>query len=213
MASISTRRDETRRTSDKTDSKVDLLHPELLSRDFIQLVLHERNISTGEDETRDRLTELYLRHIIPLPQRALPNSRWGRKMERMRPRQSPAGGRSYSSDTSGKRPFVVFDGRSSHAGPLRVKKPEEAPGFGVGTDRLKPPPSVNLSNPVRRLTISSSSSSPSSSSSTTVKVHAGPTGNGRLVSPSSVSLKREADSSGVSKSPEVKKKIQHVTWP
>ncbi|XP_035533133.1 ashwin isoform X2 [Morone saxatilis] len=172
-----------------------LLHPELLSQDFMRLILSERNISTRDCQSRDRLTELYLRHVIPLPQRTLPTSRWGKRMEKSRGRQTPAG-HSSSNDHNRKRPLIVFDGSSSHSGPLKVKKPEGTTVSTGVTDRLKPPPAANLSNPIRKL------SGNSSSSSSSVQ-HSSDTAN----------LKREADSSDTVKSPEVKKKIQHVTWP
>uniref|UniRef100_A0A3Q2T9G0 Ashwin n=1 Tax=Fundulus heteroclitus TaxID=8078 RepID=A0A3Q2T9G0_FUNHE len=197
-----------------------LLHPELLSQDFLQLILRERNVGTRGCEDRDRLTELYLRHVIPLPQRALPNSRWGRRMESSRGRQSAAEhrserGKKEKKKTSAfykqmKRPLIVFDGKSSQSGPLKVKKPEGTPGTTAVTDRLKRPPAANLSNPIRKLSGTSSSSSTHHSSDT-------------------ANLKRDADTSvGHSshqwtvsvvsmlfalKSPEVKKKIQHITWP
>uniref|UniRef100_A0A3B4ZIY3 Ashwin n=1 Tax=Stegastes partitus TaxID=144197 RepID=A0A3B4ZIY3_9TELE len=167
-------------------SDVDLLlHPELLSQDFMQLILSEKNVSARDCGSRDRLTELYLQHVIPLPQRTLPNSRWGRKMEKSRG--------SSSNDHNRKRPLIVFDGTSSYSGPLKVKKPEGTTASAGITDRLKPPPAANLSNPIRKLsgnTTSSSSSSGHRSTDTT-------------------NLKREDEL----KSPEVKKKIQHVTWP
>ncbi|XP_008294625.1 ashwin, partial [Stegastes partitus] len=73
-------------------SDVDLLlHPELLSQDFMQLILSEKNVSARDCGSRDRLTELYLQHVIPLPQRTLPNSRWGRKMEKSRGRRTADG--------------------------------------------------------------------------------------------------------------------------
>uniref|UniRef100_A0A3Q3XCR6 Ashwin n=1 Tax=Mola mola TaxID=94237 RepID=A0A3Q3XCR6_MOLML len=176
-------------------SDVDLLlHPELLSQEFMQLILREKNVTTTECENRDRLTELYLQHVIPLPQRTLPNSRWGRRMATSRGRETAAGHRS-SNDHNRKRPLIAFDGSSSHSGPLKVKKPEgTAMPTGI-TDRLKPPPAANLSNPIRRLSGHTSSSSSSSQHST------------------NTNLKREANSSDVIKSSEVKKKIQHVTWP
>ncbi|XP_051260838.1 ashwin [Dicentrarchus labrax] len=177
-------------------SNVDLLlHPELLSQEFMRLILSEKNVSTRDCQSRDRLTELYLRHVIPLPQRSLPNSRWGRRMERSRGRQTPAG-HSSSNDHNRKRPLIVFDGSSSHSGTLKVKKPEGTTVSTGVTDRLKPPPAANLSNPIRKL------SGNSSSSSSSVQ-HSSDTAN----------LKREANSSDTVKSPEVKKKIQHVTWP
>ncbi|KAM6955852.1 ashwin isoform 1-T1 [Lycodopsis pacificus] len=73
-----------------------LLHPELLSHEFMQLILREKHVSTRECESRDRLTELYLRHVIPLPQRTLPDSRWGKRMEKIRGRHTAAGHRSDS---------------------------------------------------------------------------------------------------------------------
>ncbi|KAJ8350794.1 hypothetical protein SKAU_G00259240, partial [Synaphobranchus kaupii] len=130
-----------------------LLHPELLSREFIQLVLHERKIGAGDDgeASRDQLTDLYLQHVIPLPQRDLPNSRWGKKVGQNRPRPSPshAHGHAHSSgsENARKRPLIVFDSSSTGTGVVKLKKPESA----VVTDRLKPPPSGNLSNPIRKL--------------------------------------------------------------
>ncbi|KAG7215756.1 hypothetical protein INR49_021879 [Caranx melampygus] len=150
----------------------------------------QRNVSTVDCGSRDRLTDLYLRHVIPLPQRALPNSRWGRRVEKSRGRQTAAG-HSSSNDHNRKRPLIVFDGTSSHSGPLKVRKPEGSSTASTGiTDRLKPPPAANLSNPIRKLSGNTSSSS----------IHR---------NTEAVNLKREANSSGTPKSPEVKKKIQH----
>ncbi|XP_028249632.1 ashwin [Parambassis ranga] len=176
-----------------SSSDVDLLlHPELLSQDFMQLIFNEKNVSTRDCGNRDRLTELYLRHVIPLPQRTLPNNRWGRRMEKSRGRQSD----SSTNDHNRKRPLIVFDGSSSHSGQLKVRKPEGTTTPSGVTDRLKPPPAADLSNPIRRLSGNMSSSSSS--------IHR---------SADTANLKREANSSDALKSPEVKKKIQHVTWP
>uniref|UniRef100_A0A8C6PJS5 Ashwin n=1 Tax=Nothobranchius furzeri TaxID=105023 RepID=A0A8C6PJS5_NOTFU len=164
-----------------------LLHPELLSHDFLIQILTEvsrRSVSTRGCGSRDQLTELYLRHVIPLPQRTLPNNRWGRRVEKCGGRQTPAGLR--------KRPLIVFDGSSSHSGSLKVKKPDGTTA-SPATDRLKPPPAANLSNSIRKLTSTSSSSSTHRGTDTS-------------------NLKREANTSSL-KSPETKKKIQHVTWP
>ncbi|XP_068591810.1 ashwin isoform X2 [Cebidichthys violaceus] len=175
-------------------SSVDLLlHPELLSHEFMQLILREKHVSTRECENRDRLTELYLRHVIPLPQRTLPDSRWGKRMEAIRGRHTAAG---HSNDHNRKRPLIVFDGSSSHSGPLKVKKPEGTTLSTGITDRLKPPPAANRSSPVSKLSGNTSSSSSS--------IHC---------SSDTADLKREANGSGAMKSPDLKKKIQHVTWP
>ncbi|KAI9547048.1 hypothetical protein NQZ68_021718 [Dissostichus eleginoides] len=181
-----------------SSSDVDLLlHPELMSQEFLQLVLCGKNVSTRGCDSRDRLTELYLQHVIPLPQRRLPDSRWGRRMEKSRGRQSSVG-HSSSNDHSRKRPLIVFDGTSSHSGPLKVKKPEGTTVPPGVSDRLKPPPAANLSNPVRKISGNTSSSSSSSSS---------------LCSTDTANLKREANSTDEMHSPESKKKISHVTWP
>lgn len=82
-----------------------------------------------------------------------------------------------SNDHNRKRPLIVFDGTSSHSGPLKVKKPEESVTFPGVTDRLKPPPAANLSNPIRKLSGNTSSSASSIHQST------------------NTNLKREANSS------------------
>ncbi|KAJ8409972.1 hypothetical protein AAFF_G00210130 [Aldrovandia affinis] len=213
-----------------------LLHPELLSRDFIRLVLHEKNIEVDDhkEANRDQLTELYLQHVIPLPQRDLPNSRWGRRVGQTRPRPMPGHTHGYAHssghDNVRKRPLIVFDGSSRKTGTIKLKKPEGVSPFGA-TDRLKPPPSWNVASPIRKLSTPLSTPTPCPTP-TPVSPPEGmpksPTGNGRMGSPASpltggaaaaVKLKRQAahegecDSSGELKSPEVKKKIQHVTWP
>ncbi|XP_056145976.1 ashwin [Lampris incognitus] len=182
--------------NDKSASNADLLlHPELLSEEFMRIILHEKKIPTREEEHRHQLTQLYLQHVMPLPQRTLPNNRWGKRMEKSRGQRTS----SPTSDQNRKRPPIVFDGSSSHHSSLKVKKPEGSTASAAVTDRLKLPPSADLSNPIRRL----SGTTASSSSSTNSSISGTHTAN----------LKREADNSGVLKHPEVKKKIQHVTWP
>lgn len=60
---------------------------------FLSYISCQKNVTARDCENRDRLDELYLRHVIPLPQRSLPNSRWGRRMERSRGRDTMAGHR------------------------------------------------------------------------------------------------------------------------
>lgn len=59
---------------------------------------------------------------------------------------------SLSSNESGarKRQLIVFDGGPTKTGAIKLKKPEVAPGAG-SIDRLKPPPSGNFANPIRKL--------------------------------------------------------------
>uniref|UniRef100_A0A8C1UUH0 Ashwin n=1 Tax=Cyprinus carpio TaxID=7962 RepID=A0A8C1UUH0_CYPCA len=211
-------------------SKLDLLlHPELLSHEFIQLMLRERKIAVGDSEDRERLTDLYLRHVIPLPQRDLPCGRWGRRVERSRARPSSAG--SSSSDSGRKRPLIVFDGSSTNTGSVKLKKSDPSPA-PVTTDRLKPPvSSISLTNPIRKLSGSSTNCSSSDSSNKTPvsSPGAGPkspcnhskTANSSVHSNNTTSkLKRTSPSDEEPitsqkdiKSPDTKKKIQHITWP
>ncbi|KAL2081177.1 hypothetical protein ACEWY4_023030 [Coilia grayii] len=205
-------RDGKDKNTDEGSSVTDmLLHPELLSEDFIKLVLHERNIQIENDGSQDHLTDLYMRHVIPLPQRELPNSRWGRKMQKTRGHSSSS--HRHSSDPGRKRPLIVFDGSST--GSVKVKKQDTLPSPGA-TDRLKPPPSVNLTNPIRKL----SSFSPNSSSSSSSSSASTPRSPSALLASehsnsATATLKRPGDSdcSGELRSPDVKKKIQHISWP
>ncbi|KPP62973.1 ashwin-like, partial [Scleropages formosus] len=216
-----------------------LLHPELLSQDFVGLVLQQKKIRAGDDgeAARDHLMELFFRHVTPKPQRELPDSRWGRRVERSGARQTSARAGAHSSSSSGetsrKRPLIVFDGTSTSTGTVKLKKPEGLSGSGA-TDRLKPPPSGNVVNTVRKLSSSpvdrsSSISSPKTHVSSpgatpkspapmeTARSHVSSTSGG--AAGPGIKLKRQAtsegesDSPGEMKSPEVKKKIQHITWP
>ncbi|KAG5833254.1 hypothetical protein ANANG_G00273980 [Anguilla anguilla] len=165
MADYSTGRQGKDRSTRNDASNTDLLlHPELLSRDFIQLVLHERKIGTGErsEASQDRLTDLYLQHVIPYrsgtsptaagaggwggtghaPRRATPTEAHTGEAE-----ESLTGFSSSGGENARKRPLIVFDGSSTRTGSVKLKKPES----GSGADRLKPPPSGNLANPIRKL--------------------------------------------------------------
>ncbi|XP_058643214.1 ashwin isoform X2 [Onychostoma macrolepis] len=229
MASHRTDRTKNPKSNAGDVSKIDLLlHPELLSQEFIQLMLRERKIAVGDEEDRERLTDLYLRHVIPLPQRDLPSSRWGRRMERSRARESSASAHSSSSDSGRKRPLIVFDGSSTNTGSVKLKKSDPSPA-PVTTDRLKPPvSSISLTNPIRKLSGTSTNSSSNSSNRIPVSSPgAGPkspcnhskTANSSVHSNNTMSkLKRTSPSDGEPntsdiKSPDAKKKIQHITWP
>lgn len=79
-----------------------------------------------------------------------------------------------SNDHSRKRPLIVFGGSSSCAGPVKLRKSGETNMSTGVTDRLKPPPAANVSNPIRRLsgTTSSFSSSVQCSNKTKLKQEA-----------------------------------------
>lgn len=49
----------------------------------------QKNIAVENDVkiNKDNLTDLYVQHAIPLPQRDLPKNRWGKMMEKKREQQ------------------------------------------------------------------------------------------------------------------------------
>ncbi|XP_062371038.1 ashwin isoform X3 [Cinclus cinclus] len=146
---------------------------------------------------KDGLTDLYIQHAIPLPQRDLPKSRWGKMMEKKRQQNDLKSGNKSVITVEGlrKRPLIVFDGNSTSTS-IKVKKTENG-----AADRLKPPPQNNISKT-------------DSSVLTGLKVYPLSPISGTTV----VKLKRsipkeESDLPNDLKPSEAKKKIQHVTWP
>ncbi|XP_016054959.1 PREDICTED: ashwin [Miniopterus natalensis] len=217
-----------------------LLHPELLSQEFLLLTLEQKNITVENDVriNKDNLTDLYVQHAIPLPQRDLPKNRWGKMMEKKREQHELKNEtkRSSTVDVSKKRPLIVFDGSSTSTS-IKVKKTENG-----DNDRLRHPPQAGFtSNAFRKLADSSSSVSPlilssnlpmnnkmEHSNNDTKQNHdlahgKGPLGPVKLppLSPmgtTPVKLKRaapkeETEAANNLKPPEAKRKIQHVTWP
>ncbi|XP_072194987.1 ashwin [Excalfactoria chinensis] len=226
------------RVSGRSDSEL-LLHPELLSEEFLLLTLEQKNILVRNDVKMDKdgLTDLYIQHAIPLPQRDLPKSRWGKMMEKKRQQNEPKSENKSVTAVEGlrKRPLIVFDGSSTSTS-IKVKKTENG-----ATDRLKPPPAGSIANTVRRLSAPSNASTYISASSLPMDAklevrnneakqnNISKTNSSVLVSlkthPLSsvagttvVKLKRsvpkdESDLPNDIKPTEAKKKIQHVTWP
>ncbi|KAJ7421205.1 Ashwin [Willisornis vidua] len=78
--------EEEQRGAARSESELLLLHPELLSEEFLRLTLEQKHILVENDVKMDKdgLTDLYIQHAIPLPQRDLPKSRWGKIMEKKR---------------------------------------------------------------------------------------------------------------------------------
>ncbi|KAM9720905.1 ashwin [Dama dama] len=222
-----------------TDSEL-LLHPELLSQEFLLLTLEQKNITVENDMrvNKDSLTDLYVQHAIPLPQRDLPRNRWGKMMEKKREQHEIKNETKRSSPADGlrKRPLIVFDGSSTSTS-IKVKKTENG-----DNDRLRPPPQASAtSNAFRKLSDSSSSVSPlvlssnlpvnnkvAHSNSDTRQDHdfrhrRSPPGPAKSPPPSPVGAtpvklkraapKEEAEATINLKPPEAKRKIQHVTWP
>uniref|UniRef100_A0A4W2FLG9 Ashwin n=1 Tax=Bos indicus x Bos taurus TaxID=30522 RepID=A0A4W2FLG9_BOBOX len=180
-----------------TDSEL-LLHPELLSQEFLLLTLEQKNITVENDMrvNKDSLTDLYVQHAIPLPQRDLPKSRWGKMMEKKREQHEIKKETKRSSPADGlrKRPLIVFDGSSTSTS-IKVKKTENG-----DNDRLRPQPQ-NHDLTHRKSPLGPVRSPPLSPvGATPVKL--------KRAAP-----KEEAEASINLKPPEAKRKIQHVTWP
>ncbi|XP_003471652.1 ashwin [Cavia porcellus] len=218
-----------------TDSEL-LLHPELLSQEFLLLTLEQKNIAVENDVriNKDNLTDLYVQHAIPLPQRELPKNRWGKMMEKKREQQEIKNEPKRGGTVDGlrKRPLIVFDGCSTSTS-IKVKKTENG-----DHDRLRPPPRAGIASNVFRKSPNSPSLGLSStlhtddktehSNSDTKQNHdmrhrKSPPGTMRSpplspVGTTPVKLKRAApkeDTEALNnlKPPETKRKIQHVTWP
>uniref|UniRef100_A0A8C0ECJ9 Ashwin n=1 Tax=Balaenoptera musculus TaxID=9771 RepID=A0A8C0ECJ9_BALMU len=175
-----------------------LLHPELLSQEFLLLTLEQKNITVENDMrvNKDSLTDLYVQHAIPLPQRDLPKNRWGKVMEKKREQHEIKNETKRSSTADGfrKRPLIVFDGSSTSTS-IKVKKSENG-----DNDRLKSRPQnhdlmhrKSPSGPVKSPPLSPVGTTP-------VKL--------KRAAP-----KEEAEAENNLKPPEAKRKIQHVTWP
>ncbi|NXX49256.1 ASHWN protein, partial [Tricholaema leucomelas] len=151
-----------RQESERQDAEL-LLHPELLSEEFLLLTLEQKNILVENDVKMDKdgLTDLYIQHAIPLPQRDLPKSRWGKMMEKKRQQNELKSEDKSVTMVEGlrKRPLIVFDGNSTSTS-IKVKKTENG-----AADRLKPPPAGSTTNTVRRLSVPSNASTYISASS------------------------------------------------
>ncbi|XP_048351064.1 ashwin isoform X2 [Sphaerodactylus townsendi] len=208
-----------------------LLHPELLSQEFLLLTLEQKNIPV-EDEvkiSKEVLTDLYVQHVIPLPQRTLPNTRWGKLMEKKKSLKVFK----YADDSTAtlenlrKRPLIVFDGSSTSTS-IKIRKTENG-----AIEHLKLP-TTGSTTTCRRLLGPSNSSTCTSASILTLDINETKKNNIRInnsnmmssqkapslvstTGPTVVKLKRtapkeESDTNGVQPT-EAKKKIQHVTWP
>ncbi|KAM4044578.1 ashwin [Anomaloglossus baeobatrachus] len=210
-----------------------LLHPELLSRDFLLLSLGQKNIVVQDAvNDKEKLTEIFVQHAMPLPQRQLPKSRWGKLMESKRGVKKLDEPCKKSAENIRKRPLIVFDGASTSTS-IKVKKTEN----GHAAQRLHQSYSETSSTSVRSGAVPTSPV-PHQNSSTASKEAKIPTGNYEHstttgpgsniatvkvkcqspVSGSVVKIKRAApkDDSDVmndEKPSEAKKKIHHVTWP
>ncbi|OCT92466.1 ashwin-like [Xenopus laevis] len=209
-----------------------LLHPELLSREFLLLSLERRNILVEDAlSNKEKLTEIFVQHAVPLPQRDLPRNRWGRMMEIKRgEKKFSTVQKSAGTECARKRPPIVFDGCSTSTS-IKVKRTEN----GDASQRLNPSPkeitnSAQNSNPAPRL----DSTSPNKEAKVaTIDNHgqhdSTPVTDRTIISPKSANLqqpmimnavklkrtapKEESDVANDTMPTEAKRKIQHVTWP
>lgn len=213
-----------------------LLHPELLSRDFLLLSLGKKNIEVKVSlNDKERLTEIFVQHAMPLPQRQLPKSRWGKIMEGKRDQKKLTEPKkiSVSAESARKRPLIVFDGHSTST-TIKVKRTEN----GETAQRLHPSQTDSISPSSRRLGATPDSPPPhvcspkinSEANFTTISNHShsenlaspGKTHGVKTEQPATgiaVKIKRvapkdEAEVTNDLKPSEAKKKaIPRVTWP
>lgn len=115
----------------------------------------QKNIAVENDVrvNKDNLTDLYVQHAIPLPQRDLPKNRWGKMMEKKREHHEGKNDTKRGSAVDGlrKRPLIVFDGSSTSTS-IKVKKTENG-----ADDRLKPPAQTGSTSDSLRKSPNSSS--------------------------------------------------------
>ncbi|XP_078078087.1 ashwin [Mustelus asterias] len=217
-----------------------LLHPELLTGDFLLHLLQQRKITTENlhDAGKDQIVDVYIQHVIPLPQRELPKNRWGRMMAEKRGQQSmlqiATESKRSATEGSRKRPLIVFDG-SSTSTKIKLKKTENAMA-----DQVKQlPPAIMDTSPTNKLAAQPSGTNILTDNNTVKSpirnvpsngMAAGNHGGNMLLKTSPlpcptsggtnpIKLKRalandgEGDAPVELRSTEPKKKIQHVTWP
>ncbi|XP_067889918.1 ashwin isoform X2 [Heterodontus francisci] len=217
-----------------------MLHPELLSGDFLLQLLQQRKIATANlhDAEKDQIVEVYIQHVIPLPQRKLPKNRWGRMMAEKRGQQSMCAtqNKRLTAEGSRKRPLIVFDG-SSTSTKIKLKKTEN--GMADQVNQL--PPGIIGTSPTNKLDVQPSGTNIlTDNNAVKSPIQGAVPSNGMApmkhggnmplktsplpypISPGGtnpIKLKRalakdgEGDAPGELRSTEPKKKIQHVTWP
>ncbi|KAG9463560.1 ashwin [Eleutherodactylus coqui] len=209
-----------------------LLHPELLSRDFLLLSLEQKNIVVKDAvNDKEQLTEIFVQHAMPLPQRQLPKSRWGKLMESRRGVRNLGELHNKCAENIRKRPLIVFDGASTSTS-IKVKKTEN----GDAAQRLHQSCTEKSSILVKSGAVPTSPVSHHNSSiacketklstgnheylttgpgsyTATVKVNAQSPISGSIIKIKRAAPKEDSDVTNDGKPTEAKKKIQHVTWP
>ncbi|XP_050392297.1 ashwin [Patella vulgata] len=131
--------------TDHNSSDYDLLYPELLSRDVLIKVLHQRYIQKTNIQSLDKeeLLNLYYQYILPLPQRKYKLNRRGREMTKKQILKAK------------KRRFVntsTTDGDPPKKKRLSTESLLITPSGSPSANRLKPPPScINYDKKVIKL--------------------------------------------------------------
>ncbi|XP_070607177.1 ashwin isoform X2 [Erythrolamprus reginae] len=197
---------------------------------MLPVYIKEKKNIPVEDEvkiSKDGLTDLYIQHVIPLPQRDLPKTRWGKLIEKQRGQQVLKHGTQsiMAMESLRKRPLIVFDGSSTSTS-IKVRKTEN--GAADGLKALSP------GSTCKRLPFPSNSTSCISASTfsldvkgesrnnegkqNNIVVNTSPGKKSSTLEPLTgttvVKFKRTAPKELDSlKPPESKRKIQHIIWP
>ncbi|XP_022107219.1 mucin-5AC-like [Acanthaster planci] len=150
---------------------VDILHPEILSREDLADLLSQRHIKLDRpNATKEDLLEIFHRTITPLPQRAPRANRRGRTTAQVHRKLLQAKRRLQANSDQGSKVTMTV-------GFSKSQRNQQSPGLNSssssssspGTSRLKPPPVVTSKQRTLKLPSSKTSSWPSGSSSTTIK--------------------------------------------
>ncbi|XP_077977918.1 ashwin-like [Glandiceps talaboti] len=204
---------------------VDLLHPEILSKETIIKILKSRCVRLDNmyNMDKDALVEVFHRTVLPMPQREFRDNRRGKIMAKLRPKKRKISDvekfvKNMSVSDGGPAAKRRASGGSSHTGLIT------SVNITSTTERLKPPPivinknkTVVKLNPSKKDTEIKSVSSGNSSSGgggsgrTIIKLNSNPSTpqSNHSKECKKVSLKRPSGdkSSTKEESPEHKKKI------
>ncbi|XP_038077726.1 putative protein TPRXL [Patiria miniata] len=139
---------------------VDILHPEILSKEDLTELLSQRHIKLDHPHaTKEDLLEIFHRTITPLPQRLPRANRRGRTIAQVHKKLQAK--RRLEGDEGSKVTLTMGFSKSNRNQQSQGLKNVPSTSSSSGTSRLKPPPIVSSKQRTLKLTAASSSSSSS----------------------------------------------------